>query len=244
MDLYQRVFQVNVFGGIAMTKAFLPLLTKGQGRVVNVTSVAGFMAAPGLSAYVASKFAFEGFSDSIRREVGSFCFGFLLRVACAPALIPVLAAQLAPWGVKVSCIEPGTALNCLASRALADRPPVAACVLLWSRLHVDSTGDGGAAAAEAAVGQPGRVGARALGRGILCQGEIAPAECCLRFDSSLVTRALVVVLYVAVPQERRRHCGQLGEPHEGCASDAARHWEHQAPDPVRSCSVFCTSVGC
>jgi len=79
---YRRTFDVNVMGAVITTRLLLPLLKKSQGRLVNVGSLAGRMTATGLSGYGASKFAIEGFSDSLRRE-------------------------LASWGIKVSIIEPG-----------------------------------------------------------------------------------------------------------------------------------------
>jgi len=89
MKDFQQVMNVNCMGHIAMTKAFLPMLTanfhtsKGlRPRVVNVTSVSGLIGWPTLSAYAASKFALEAFSDCLRREVKK-------------------------WGVHVSIIEPG-----------------------------------------------------------------------------------------------------------------------------------------
>lgn len=82
MDQYRRVFDVNFFGLVEVTKAFLPLLRRGEGRIVMTSSVAGFLASPFWSAYASSKHAVEGFSDSLRREVR-------------------------PHGVEVSVIEPG-----------------------------------------------------------------------------------------------------------------------------------------
>ncbi len=66
---WKRVFEVNVFGAVRVTKAFLPLLRKSKGRVVNISSISGFVASPYMSVYAASKFALEAFSDSLRREL-------------------------------------------------------------------------------------------------------------------------------------------------------------------------------
>jgi len=83
VDTMRNLMDVNFFGHVAMTKAFLPLLiAKQDSRVVNVCSVAGFISGPANSAYSASKFAFESFSDCLRREMGI-------------------------WGLRVSIIEPG-----------------------------------------------------------------------------------------------------------------------------------------
>ncbi|XP_042861662.1 D-beta-hydroxybutyrate dehydrogenase, mitochondrial-like [Penaeus japonicus] len=74
--------EVNLFGVIAATKTFLPLVRRARGRVVNVASVAGRFCAPLMAAYNASKYAVEGFNDALRLE-------------------------MRPWGVKVCLIEPG-----------------------------------------------------------------------------------------------------------------------------------------
>lgn len=78
----QMLMDVNVMGTYAMTRACLPLLRAAQGRIVNISSISGIFAAPGLTAYVASKHAVEGLSASLRLE-------------------------LAPLGVKVCSVAPG-----------------------------------------------------------------------------------------------------------------------------------------
>ncbi len=82
LEKVRQAIEVNVLGQIAVTQAFLPLLRKGQGRVVNMSSVSGFIAAQLVGPYSISKFALEAFSDVLRRE-------------------------LLPWGIHVSIIEPG-----------------------------------------------------------------------------------------------------------------------------------------
>ncbi|UJR14369.1 hypothetical protein I4U23_001365 [Adineta vaga] len=83
IETMRKVMDVNHFGHIAMTKKFLPLLiAKRDSRVVNICSVAGYLAAPGMSSYCASKYALEAFSDCLRRE-------------------------MTPWNLRVSIIEPG-----------------------------------------------------------------------------------------------------------------------------------------
>ena len=67
---YERVFAVNLAGVIHGTQAFLPhLIASGNGAVVNVSSVNGFLAQPGMSHYCASKFAVRGFTESLRAEM-------------------------------------------------------------------------------------------------------------------------------------------------------------------------------
>ena len=61
----------NFFGSVLMTKAFLPLIRASLGRIVNINSISGIVGTGGYSAYSASKFALEGFNDSIRKELRS-----------------------------------------------------------------------------------------------------------------------------------------------------------------------------
>ncbi|CAF4187375.1 unnamed protein product, partial [Rotaria magnacalcarata] len=70
MDTMRKLMDVNFFGHVAMTKKFLPLLiAKRDSRVINVSSIAGFLAEPSMAAYSASKYALESFSDCLRREM-------------------------------------------------------------------------------------------------------------------------------------------------------------------------------
>ncbi|RSM35738.1 oxidoreductase [Amycolatopsis balhimycina DSM 5908] len=66
----QRLFDVNVFGLIRMTKAVLPRMrAQGGGRIINISSVLGFLPAPYMASYAASKHAIEGYSESLDHEV-------------------------------------------------------------------------------------------------------------------------------------------------------------------------------
>ena len=69
LDRLRHQFEVNLFGQVAVTQAFLPLLRSGSGRVVNMSSVSGRVAQPFMGPYCASKFALEAITDSLRREV-------------------------------------------------------------------------------------------------------------------------------------------------------------------------------
>jgi len=82
MDDLQRQFAANVFGPVAMIKAVLPgMRERRRGHIVNVTSMGGFITMPGISFYCGSKFALEGISESLSKEVA----GFGIRVtALAP----------------------------------------------------------------------------------------------------------------------------------------------------------------
>ena len=78
----RRQFEVNVTGQIAVTQAFLPLLRKARGRVVNMGSSGGRWSKPFMGTYCASKFALRAVTDALRIE-------------------------LRPWGIHVSLVEPG-----------------------------------------------------------------------------------------------------------------------------------------
>ncbi|RMI31348.1 SDR family NAD(P)-dependent oxidoreductase [Nocardia stercoris] len=69
-EVYDRVLGVNLFGVINGTKAFLPhLIASGDGHVVNISSLNGYLGQPTLSAYCASKFGVRGFTESLRTEM-------------------------------------------------------------------------------------------------------------------------------------------------------------------------------
>ncbi|TDZ45174.1 SDR family NAD(P)-dependent oxidoreductase [Mycobacteroides franklinii] len=66
----ERIFDVNLWGVVNGTKAFLPhLIASGDGHVINVSSLFGLMSMPGQSAYNAAKFAVRGFTESLRQEM-------------------------------------------------------------------------------------------------------------------------------------------------------------------------------
>jgi hypothetical protein len=76
---FRRQIEINLIGQLAVTQAFAPLLGASEtprrgtpGRIVNMSSVAGTVAAPFLGAYAASKHALEGLSDALRRELMIF----------------------------------------------------------------------------------------------------------------------------------------------------------------------------
>jgi len=78
MDDIRAVFDVNVFGMMAVTIALLPLLgTAGPagrlpGRIINISSIEGKVASPFISTYAATKHAIEGFTSALRRELRLF----------------------------------------------------------------------------------------------------------------------------------------------------------------------------
>ena len=73
-DMFRKQFEVNLFGVISVTKAFLELLgaseeNNHQGKIIMISSISGKRSYPFVSPYVASKHALEGFSDCIRKEL-------------------------------------------------------------------------------------------------------------------------------------------------------------------------------
>jgi NAD(P)-dependent dehydrogenase (short-subunit alcohol dehydrogenase family) len=72
IDAWRKQFEVNVIGLVAVTQAFLPLLRRGRGRIVNIGSIAGRSALPGSGAYDSTKFAVEAITDVLRMELHAF----------------------------------------------------------------------------------------------------------------------------------------------------------------------------
>ncbi|GAA1955336.1 SDR family oxidoreductase [Amycolatopsis minnesotensis] len=91
---WRRLFDVNLFGHVAVTQALLPFLHRSGGRIVNISSVGGKVALPTYGAYAGAKFALEAVSDSLRRE-------------------------LTPHGVQVAVVEPGAVRTEMAGRGAA-----------------------------------------------------------------------------------------------------------------------------
>lgn len=70
LDDMRRQFDANVFGAVAMLKAVLPgMRQRRSGHIVNVTSMGGFITMPGITYYCGSKFALEGISEALGKEV-------------------------------------------------------------------------------------------------------------------------------------------------------------------------------
>jgi NAD(P)-dependent dehydrogenase (short-subunit alcohol dehydrogenase family) len=94
IDEWRNMFEVNLFGQIAVIQALLPALIRSKGRVVNISSVGGKVAMATYGPYAGTKFALEAVSDSLRRE-------------------------LAPSGVQVVVVEPGAVRTEMLGRAIA-----------------------------------------------------------------------------------------------------------------------------
>ncbi len=73
MEELRQQFEVNVFGAVNMIKAVLPLMRpRRKGHIINITSMGGLMTFPGIAYYHGSKFALEGISGSLAKEVKTF----------------------------------------------------------------------------------------------------------------------------------------------------------------------------
>ncbi|GMW00929.1 MAG: short-chain dehydrogenase [Candidatus Hydrogenedentota bacterium] len=83
LDELRRQFEVNLFGQVAVTQAFLRYIRPVRGRIVNISSMGGRVTTPYVGPYHASKYALEAVNDALRME-------------------------LRPWGISVSCVEPGS----------------------------------------------------------------------------------------------------------------------------------------
>jgi NAD(P)-dependent dehydrogenase (short-subunit alcohol dehydrogenase family) len=85
---------INVIGQIAVTQAFLPLIRKSTGRIINIGSVSGLTSSPLIGPYSASKYALEALTDTLRME-------------------------LLPWGIEVVIIEPSAIATPIWARSLS-----------------------------------------------------------------------------------------------------------------------------
>jgi short-subunit dehydrogenase len=83
--------EVNFFGAVRLTQAFLPMLRQSKGRVINIGSIAGLTCTGSMSSYSGSKYALEGFTDSLRKE-------------------------MLPLGVAVVLVNPGFVLTKIAQK--------------------------------------------------------------------------------------------------------------------------------
>ncbi|MFN3662984.1 SDR family oxidoreductase [Yoonia sp.] len=95
VDALRAIFETNVFGWHALTRAVIPVMrAQGHGRIINCSSVLGLVAIRWRGAYVATKFALEGLSDVLRLE-------------------------MADTGIKVILIEPGPITSDIRRNAIA-----------------------------------------------------------------------------------------------------------------------------
>jgi len=80
LGVLEKLMQVNFWGAVYCTKHALPHLLKSQGRVVGISSVAGFKGLPARTGYSASKFALQGFFECLRIE--NMKKGLHVLIAC------------------------------------------------------------------------------------------------------------------------------------------------------------------
>jgi NAD(P)-dependent dehydrogenase (short-subunit alcohol dehydrogenase family) len=98
LDEMRRQFDVNVFGAVAMMKAVLPFMrARRRGHILNITSMGGHITMPGITYYCGSKFALEGISESLGKEV-------------------------APLGIAVTAVAPGSFRTDWAGRSMQRTP--------------------------------------------------------------------------------------------------------------------------
>jgi NAD(P)-dependent dehydrogenase (short-subunit alcohol dehydrogenase family) len=84
VEEYRKQFETNLFGAISITQLVLPYMREQKsGKIINISSISGQVGFPGLSPYVSSKYALEGWSESLRLEVK-------------------------PFGIDVALLEPGS----------------------------------------------------------------------------------------------------------------------------------------
>ncbi|EOP69318.1 MULTISPECIES: oxidoreductase [Bacillus cereus group] len=73
VEEYRKQFETNLFGAISITQLVLPFMREQKsGKIINISSISGQVGFPGLSPYVSSKYALEGWSESLRLEVKLF----------------------------------------------------------------------------------------------------------------------------------------------------------------------------
>jgi len=113
LDEFRAVMETNFFGAVAVTRAFLPQLREAGGTVVNISSLAGLVGFGGMSAYNASKFALEGFSEALAEEVAAF-------------------------GMKVLIVEPGAFRTDFSGRSIRN---AGATVAAYSGTQAGEIGD-------------------------------------------------------------------------------------------------------
>lgn len=93
----RRQFDVNVFGAVAMMKAVVPFMRERRGRILNITSMGGHITMPGIAYYCGSKFALEGISETLGKE-------------------------LEPFGIAVTAVAPGSFRTDWAGRSMTRTP--------------------------------------------------------------------------------------------------------------------------
>lgn len=98
LEEMRKQFDVNVFGAVAMIKAVLPFFrARRSGHIINITSMGGIITMPGIAYYCGSKFALEGISNTLSKE-------------------------LSPFNISVSAVAPGSFRTDWAGRSMRRSP--------------------------------------------------------------------------------------------------------------------------
>jgi NAD(P)-dependent dehydrogenase (short-subunit alcohol dehydrogenase family) len=104
VDDLRKQFEVNVIGPIAVTQAFLPLLRRGHGRIVNMGSIGGRWATPFAGPYSASKFALEAFNDDSSATVHLIlCYAVSSASAFSSQYVMPMSRYIVVAAVRYSC---------------------------------------------------------------------------------------------------------------------------------------------
>lgn len=85
--------QVNLLAPADLIRRVVPLMNPGEGRIINISSVSGLFASPFMGAYAASKFALEGLSDALRRELALINIGVVI-IEPGPLYTPIWSKNL------------------------------------------------------------------------------------------------------------------------------------------------------
>lgn len=98
LEQMRHQFDVNLFGPVSLIKSFLPHFRRRRtGHIINITSMGGYITMPGIAYYCGSKFALEGISDTLSKE-------------------------LAPFGIFVTAVAPGSFRTEWAGRSMQRTP--------------------------------------------------------------------------------------------------------------------------
>ena len=100
LDIWRQLFEVNLFGQVAVIQALLPALRRSKGRVVNISSVGAESVLPIYGAYAGTKAAFESASDALRREVRAQ--GIQVVIVQSGGVKTVMAERSGPLSLELA----------------------------------------------------------------------------------------------------------------------------------------------
>ena len=120
---FRTQLEVNLFGPVAMTQAFLPLIRQGGGRIVNVGSIGGLLVLPLNGAYSASKFGIRAVTDALRLELRQWNIHVSL-IEVAPVKTAIFGKTLCRAGRAREEARRGRLRGCTRTRSRpSGRPP-------------------------------------------------------------------------------------------------------------------------